>query len=790
MVALLRYAFVANPHLRLIPQRGLHQNWNMYISSRFLANKHTLRYISLSQLHPLTSVRRLSTNSLLFAHVQEGKHIESHSGFPIWCINPVGTQTPVLRENKTTLPNLSVEPPANQPEEGKDEKEVKPPLLIRLKNGIVHYYHGLRLLGLEIRIASGICFRVLGGHTLTRRERKQLVRTFSDILRLLPFSVFVIVPFMELLIPVYIKLFPFMLPSTFKDKSTEANAIQQRLKAKLELTRFLQETLMQTAGALKSSSDAPTVAEFQEFIKKVQKSGEQAHAKDITRFSKLFEDQVTLDSLDNKQLRMLCRLLSLPTIGPSHLLRFQIWIRVRQLKAEDKLIANEGVDQIPPWELQSLCQERGMRSVGLPKEKLQSQLSEWLDLHLEKNVPITLLLFSRALHVTQALVDQNPLQQAIAQLPPSASSEAVARVLETTPHDELDPVTKIKVLREEQDSIKAERVQRKQELIEKQKSEKGKTGLLEDDQAPLLKGLKNEELDKVTPVLNDSAAFISENTEIQPEIRKPVQNIPPIYAVQTEFNGKSKDDPHIDSLSVKPEKPGTSDTEEVTEISAGDLAEIHSAIAESTPHLDSETIDGLKEEVAKTAKLQQKRQAELLASEEVTDKRKSKAALHLESRVEHLIKEMDTMVDKLNDKRTQLLKDIEVFESHINKSTESKERSKIMDQIKADHDRMVDINDLLISLKRIRNIPDDTRWEKILKVLDEDRDGKIELNHVLSIIELLGSENVKLSSKEIARVLEMIDNEHLAEEIPTEELKADKNRLKSSVDHSSQVTSK
>lgn len=56
-----------------------------------------------------------------------------------------------------------------------------------------------------------------------------------------------------------------------------------------------------------------------------------------------------------------------------------------------------------------------------------------------------------------------------------------------------------------------------------------------------------------------------------------------------------------------------------------------------------------------------------------------------------------------------------------------------MDQIKADHDRMVDINDLLISLKRIQNIPDDTRWEKILKVLDEDHDGKIELNHILSV---------------------------------------------------------
>ncbi|CAH8508455.1 unnamed protein product [Schistosoma haematobium] len=694
MLALLRYAFVSNPHLRLIPQRGFHQNWNMYISSRFPANTHTLRNISLSQLHPVISVHRLSTNSSLFALVHEGKRIGNHSDFPIWCINPVKIETPVPRPNKTPPTNSSVEPP-KEPKKKEDEKQVKPPMWIRIKDGIVHYYHGFRLLGLEIRIASGICFRVLGGHTLTRRERKQ-----------------------------------------------------------------------------------------------VQKSGEQAQAKDITRFSKLFEDQVTLDSLDNKQLRMLCRLLSLPTIGPSHLLRFQIWIRVRQLKAEDKLIANEGVDQIPPWELQSLCQERGMRSVGLPKEKLQSQLSEWLDLHLEKNVPITLLLFSRALHVTQALVDQNPLQQAIAQLPPSASSEAVARVLETTPHDELDPVTKIKVLREEQDSIKAERVQRKQELIEKQKSEKGKTiitGLPEGDQAPLLKGLKNEELDKVTPVLTDSATFMSESTEIQSEIRKPVQNIQPIDTLQTSVNAKSKDDSHIDSLPVKSEKPKTSDTEEVTEISAGDLAEIHSAIAESTRHLDSETIDELKEQVAK---LQQKRQAELVASEEVTDKRKSKAALHLESRLERLIKEMDTMVDRLNDKRTQLLKDIEVFESHINESTESKERSKIMDQIKADHDRMVDINDLLISLKRIQNIPDDTRWEKILKVLDEDHDGKIELNHILSVIELLGSENVKLSGKEIARVLEMIDNEHLAKAIPTEELKADKNRLKSSVDDSSQVTSK
>ena len=45
---------------------------------------------------------------------------------------------------------------------------------------------------------------------------EQLVRTTGDLFRLLPFSVFIIIPFMELLLPVAIKLFPGMLPSTFE----------------------------------------------------------------------------------------------------------------------------------------------------------------------------------------------------------------------------------------------------------------------------------------------------------------------------------------------------------------------------------------------------------------------------------------------------------------------------------------------------------------------------------------------------------------------------------------------
>ena len=51
-----------------------------------------------------------------------------------------------------------------------------------------------------------------------RRERKQLTRTTADVFRLVPFIIFLVVPFMEVLLPVALKIFPNMLPSTFEDK--------------------------------------------------------------------------------------------------------------------------------------------------------------------------------------------------------------------------------------------------------------------------------------------------------------------------------------------------------------------------------------------------------------------------------------------------------------------------------------------------------------------------------------------------------------------------------------------
>jgi hypothetical protein len=100
--------------------------------------------------------------------------------------------------------------------------EPQPPLVTRawskVKHEASHYWSGSKLLAKEVRIASRLQWKLLHGDSLTRRERRQLKRTTTDILRLIPFAVFVIVPFMEFLLPVALKLFPNMLPSTFEDK--------------------------------------------------------------------------------------------------------------------------------------------------------------------------------------------------------------------------------------------------------------------------------------------------------------------------------------------------------------------------------------------------------------------------------------------------------------------------------------------------------------------------------------------------------------------------------------------
>lgn len=149
---------------------------------------------------------------------------------------------------------------------------VKKSLSVRIWEELVHYYHGFRLLFIDVKVSSGLVWRVLNGKTLSRREYRLLTRTVGDLFRLVPFSVFIIVPFMELLLPVFIKLFPGMLPSTFQTSSEREDKIKQNLKVKLEMAKFLQGTLDNMSVQHKDRY-SDSAKEFLEWFHKMRNSG-------------------------------------------------------------------------------------------------------------------------------------------------------------------------------------------------------------------------------------------------------------------------------------------------------------------------------------------------------------------------------------------------------------------------------------------------------------------------------------------------------------------------------------
>ncbi|OCH83617.1 LETM1-domain-containing protein [Obba rivulosa] len=168
--------------------------------------------------------------------------------------------------NASTAPETS-EPKPSPPAPATESAPLAARVWKKVKHEAQHYWHGTKLLYSEVRISSRLLWKILHGDNLTRRERRQLKRTTQDILRLIPFAVFVIVPFMELLIPVALKLFPNMLPSTFEDKFAAEEKQRKLLRVRLDMAKFLQETLRESG--LKANAHIVGSDAFKEFFRKV-----------------------------------------------------------------------------------------------------------------------------------------------------------------------------------------------------------------------------------------------------------------------------------------------------------------------------------------------------------------------------------------------------------------------------------------------------------------------------------------------------------------------------------------
>ncbi len=363
----------------------------------------------------------------------------------------------------------------------KDQKKLT--IMQKVKREVMHYWDGTKLLATEIRISTKLALKMAAGYELSRRENRQLQRTVQDLGRLVPFSVFVIVPFAELLLPVALKIFPNLLPSTYEgQKSKDTKATNLRATRK-EVSNFLRDTLKETG--LPVSAVNAQKEEFATFFRKVRATGESPTHADVIKVCKIFKDDLTLDNLSRPQLVGMTKYMNLNAFGTDMMLRYQIRHRMRQIKRDDRAIYDEGVDSLSVPELQMACASRGIRTQGMSPGRLRDDLQMWLDLRLKDGVPSTLLVLSNAFMYTQGKDSEIDNQIGALQAVLSSIPEELFHEIELEVHNAEGAATnkqRLEVLKEQQDLIEEENEQNEENVECGRSSPKDDANIDEEDQ--------------------------------------------------------------------------------------------------------------------------------------------------------------------------------------------------------------------------------------------------------------------------------------------------------------------
>lgn len=273
-------------------------------------------------------------------------------------------------------------------------------------------------------------------------------------------------------------------------------------------------------------------------------TGEQASTDDLLNVAKRFEDELTLDNLSRPQLVSMCRYMNINAFGTDNFLRFQIRNRMRQIKADDKVIQNEGIETLTIQELQNACASRGIRSVGTSPGRLRDELAQWLELHIDHHVPGTLLILSRAFSYTdRGMTTEEALRATFNSLPDNLVNEAELQVLEQVGASTYKQ--KLDVLEQQQELIEDESEQEeKEEKARLEAAQLAEEARLEAEKKEREEAEKKDEFVADEPAVSDEQADKKEEKKseetrappaAEPKIETAPEDIPLSAEQQTEL---------------------------------------------------------------------------------------------------------------------------------------------------------------------------------------------------------------------------------------------------------------
>merc|ERR1719228_2569687 len=393
------------------------------------------------------------------------------------------------------------------------------------------------------------------------------------------------------------------------------------------------------------------------------------------------------------------------------------------------------------------------------------QLKQWIELSTNEKVPPSLLLLSRTLYLPESMAPEKAIEASISALPEAVATGAKAKIGER--EGKIENVTRLEIIKQEQAKIEEEQKEKEKSLAEKKK--KAEEEILKKEkvaQQALEKAIEEQSLGVPPPSPPTSESVVTEATSI---LRRAtvsqkgdledrdgaLAGITFIDSVQT-----TSDDIHVGRAEVIQEsapKPARKSLLE-QELSVQDLKALKSAIETITLEKgktyigEHEVLSELKQEMGFYEENLGEMQ-EVAESSGRKNLRQTKGAARLFKKMNSMLGKADNVVAQLKKREEKLRGDIDSL-GKVGESSEDQE------------EHLVTVQDLLGAVRGLQEVPDSKMLERISEVvasMDEDSDGVIKLEHVNKVIEILGSDNVELTGKQVKQIIDLIGKEEMLE---------------------------
>ncbi|OMJ79877.1 hypothetical protein SteCoe_20023 [Stentor coeruleus] len=244
--------------------------------------------------------------------------------------------------------------------------------------------------------------------SITIKERHKMTATKSDLLKMIPFSFFIIVPGAELTLPIFLYLFPNMIPSAFISKTKEEKKIIHMLDSRNTYAEYLYKFMIAKAGSDKGNKKLVDL-----LLKDPQSLSKPCLVEHQKEFRRLFR----FNDMDTHTLINVCRLLTIePLTGfkligklivdpylrlksritkdhkidswiPQNIILdsisrfiilYQLLSHIKRIREDDYLLLVDDYDDISMESIIKCCRERAIETESTTNSRVYEELKEWV----------------------------------------------------------------------------------------------------------------------------------------------------------------------------------------------------------------------------------------------------------------------------------------------------------------------------------------------------------------------------------------------------------------------------